>query len=103
MEKSKKRASNPGNTVQSRENQLISLAVDIAEERMRNGTASSQLITHYLKLGTVREKLEQEKIRQENELLKAKTKAIESSEKLEKLYLEAIEAMGLYSGETKDD
>lgn len=85
-------------TPEGRENQLIALAVDCAEQQLRDGTASAQVITHYLKLGTAREKLEREKIALENELIKAKRKAIEASEKSDRVYAEAIKAMGIYSG-----
>ena len=70
----------PAKTPEGREQQMISLAVDLAEEQLRNGTASSQVIVHYLKLASTREKLEQEKIRHENAMLEAKTKAYENSE-----------------------
>ena len=88
----------PGLTPEAREGQLISLAIDLAEEQLRSGTASSQVITHYLKLGSTREKLERERLERENELLKAKAKALESQEKTEQLYREAIDAMKRYSG-----
>lgn len=88
----------PGLTPEAREGQLISLAINLAEEQLRNGTASSQVITHYLKLGSTKEKLEREKLERENELLRAKAKALESQEKTEQLYRDAIEAMKRYSG-----
>ncbi len=86
-----------------RENQMIALAVDRAEEQIRNGTASSQVIVHFLKLATTREKLEQEKLRQENEMLKAKTKAYENSEDVKRLMEEALNAMRSYSGSDPED
>lgn len=85
-------------TVEERQNQLISLATDCAERQLREGTASSQVITHYLKLGTQKAKLECAKLEHENKLLDAKTKAIESAEKSEQMYKEAIEAFRSYSG-----
>lgn len=88
----------PGLTPEAREGQMVALAIDLAEEQLRNGTASSQVITHFLKLGSTREKLERERLERENELLKAKAKALESQEKTEQLYREAIEAMKRYSG-----
>ena len=96
--KKTKQQSIPACTIEDRENQLIALAVDLAEKQLREGTASSQVISHYLKLGTTREKLEIEKLKQETELLKAKEKQIESTEKNEQSYLDAIEAMRRYSG-----
>lgn len=88
----------PGLTPEAREGQMVALAINLAEEQLRNGTASSQVITHFLKLGSTREKLERERLERENELLKAKAKALESQEKTEQLYREAIEAMKRYSG-----
>ena len=78
-------------TPEARENQLISLAVDLAEKQLREGTASSQVISHYLKLGTSREQLEQERLRRENKLLEARVEAIE-----------ALTAMKVYSGRGKE-
>jgi hypothetical protein len=92
----------PGITPEARENQMISLAVDLAEQQLRDGTASSQVITHFLKLGSMREKLERERLEEENKLLKAKTKAIESAEEVKVLYEEAIVAMRTYSGHGSD-
>lgn len=87
----------------SRENQLISLAVNLAEEKLRDGTASNQLIVHYLKLGSTKERLEKEKLEQENALLKAKTEALESAKKSEELYAQAIAAITRYSGHYEDE
>jgi hypothetical protein len=88
----------PALNPETREGQLISLAVDLAEQHLRDGTASSQVITHYLKLGSTKERLEKEKLIEENKLLRAKTEAIESSKDMKKLYEEAIEAMRRYGG-----
>ena len=88
----------PALTPESRENQLISLAVDLAERQLQEGTASSQVITHYLKLGTQKAQLELEKLKLENELIKAKTESIRSAEEMKELYVEAINAMKRYSG-----
>jgi hypothetical protein len=89
----------PATTVEGREGQLVSLAVDLAEKQLLDGSASAQVITHYLKLGTTREILEQERLRKENQLLVAKVDAIESGKKVEELYAEALEAMRSYSGQ----
>ena len=83
---------------EARENQLISEAVDLAEEQIINGTASSQVITHFLKLGSMKERLEREKLQNENELLKAKVKNLESAERSEEMYRKVINAMREYSG-----
>jgi len=101
----KKRAHAPARTVESREDQMISLAVDLAEKQLSAGTASAQVITHYLKLATTRERLEKEKLEKENELLRAKTEEIQSRKKVEDLYANALKAMRTYSGssESEDD
>lgn len=88
----------PATTPEGRENQLISAAVDLAERQIHEGTASSQVITHFLKLGSTREQLEQERLRHENELLKVKKEAIESAARMEELYSAAIGAMRAYQG-----
>lgn len=93
----------PALTPEARENQMISLAIDLAEEQLRSGTASSQVITHFLKLGTTKAELEKEKLEQENELLKAKTKALESGEEVKVLYEQALKAMKNYSGQGEPD
>lgn len=90
--------SRPALTPESRENQMIALAMDLVEERLRNGTASSQETTHFLKLGTEKERLEREKLQKENDLLKAKAEAIQSSERTEALYEKAIKAFKGYNG-----
>lgn len=89
----------PALTPEGRENQLISLAEDLAEKQLREGTASSQVITHYLKLGTAREKYELEKLKRENALLEAKKEVMESSKKVEELYANAIRAFQSYNGQ----
>lgn len=90
--------SRPALTPEARENQLISLAVDLAEQQLRDGTASSQVISHYLKLGSTRSSLEKEKLERENELLRAKTESLESAKRIEELYKDALNAMRTYSG-----
>lgn len=101
--KKTKKQSIPACSVEDRQNQLIALAVDLAEKQLREGTASSQVISHYLKLGTTREQLEMEKIRQENALLKTKIKQIEMQENTEQLYRDAIAAMRRYGGQGSSD
>lgn len=92
----------PALTPEARENQLVSLAVDLAEQQLRDGTASSQVITHYLKLGSTKERLEKEKLAEENKLLKAKTEAMRSQRKSEELFEAAINAMKRYAGHGDD-
>lgn len=91
----------PALTPEARENQLISLSIDLAEQQLLEGTASSQVITHFLKLGSTRERLEREKLEQENKMLKAKTEAIESSQRVEELYANALNAMREYRGNSE--
>lgn len=88
----------PALSTKAREDQLISLAMDLVEERLRNGTASSQETTHFLKLGSENTRLEREKLEEENKLLRAKTEALKSAQQVEELYAEAIKAFGTYAG-----
>jgi hypothetical protein len=89
----------PATTPEGREHQLVSQAVDLAEQQIRSGTASSQVITHFLKLGSTRERLEQERLEHENELTRVKIDALESQKRVEELYMEALTAMRSYAGE----
>lgn len=93
----------PALTPEARESQLISLAMDLVEQRLLDGTASSQETTHFLKLGSTRERLEREKLEQENKMLKAKTEQLESTKHIEELYADAIKAMQVYSGNGEQD
>lgn len=88
---------------EARQNQLIALAVDCAEKQLRDGTASSQVITYYLKQGSIREKLENERLREENKLLRAKTESIESEKRSAELVEEALKAFRNYSGHGDPD
>lgn len=92
------RTRNPAVSVAARENELINLAVDLAERQLREGTASAQVITHYLKASSEREKLERERLRQENDLTQAKIDVMKSQERTEELYAKALDAMRAYSG-----
>ena len=93
----------PALTPEARENQLISLAVDLAEKQLMEGTASSQVITHYLKLGSTKEKIEREILEQQKELISAKTENLKSARRVEALYEDAIKAMRRYSGNGDED
>lgn len=99
----KKTRRRPATSPAAREKQLISMAVELAERQLAEGTASSQVITHYLKLGSTRERLEQEKLAHENELMVAKTEALASSQRIEELYTQALSAMKSYSGDEQPD
>lgn len=88
----------PARTPEERENQLIAIAYDLVERRIMEGTATSQEVVHFLKLGTTRNQLEQEKLALESELLKAKKERLDSEERTEAMYAEAIEALSDYKG-----
>jgi len=92
----------PATTDEGRESQLVSLAIDLAEKQLSEGTASSQVITHYLKLGSTREKLEQERLHRENVLLDSKVEMLASAKKVEELYAQALNAMRSYVGRELD-
>ena len=95
----------PAQTPEQREKQLISLATDLVEQRLRDGTASSAETVHFLKLASAKDRLERQKLETEVEMIKAKTKAIVSSEEISKLYAEAYDAFRGYQGSVlgKDD
>lgn len=93
----------PATTPEARENQMIALAMDVVEKRLRNGTASSQETTHFLKLGSIKEKRELALLEQELQLKRAKTEAIQSAKRVEELYSKALDAMRSYSGLSGDD
>jgi len=94
----------PSTTVDGREAQLVSAAIDLAEKQIQEGTASSQVITHFLKLGSSREQLEQQRLVRENALLDAKVEQLASQQRMDELYREALDAMSMYSGrDTSDD
>jgi hypothetical protein len=93
----------PATTPEGRENQLVSLAYDLAEKQLIDGTASSQVITQFLKLGTTREALERERLENENKLLVTKAELVESGKRVEELYDRAIEAMRQYTGQEAEE
>lgn len=93
----------PALTPEARENQLIAYAYDLVEERILSGTASAQELVHFLKLGSSKEKLEKERLEEENKLLRAKTKALESGDEKKQLYKDAINAMLRYAGVDRDE
>jgi hypothetical protein len=95
---SNSRRSRPATTPEGRESQLISLAYDLVEKRIREGSATSQEVTHFLKLGSTREKLEQQKIEHENILTKSRIDQLASQARVEELYKKALDAMRTYSG-----
>jgi hypothetical protein len=93
----------PALTPEAQENQMIALAMNLVEQRLRNGTASSQETTHFLKLATVKSQLEKEKLMAENRLLEAKANAIDDAKESKELYDKALRAMRNYSGNGDPD
>jgi len=89
----------PATTPEARENEMVAAAIDLAEQQIKRGTASSQVITHFLKLGSTRERLEQQRLEHENELTRVKIEALEGQKRVEELYMEALNAMRSYSGD----
>ena len=100
-EKSRRKAN--AYSPEDRENQMIAMAMNEVEQRILNHTATSQELVHFLKLGTAKEKLEREKLAKENELLRAKTEAIQAQKRYDELIDNALNAMKLYSGQFQDE
>lgn len=98
-DKANGRQRKPATTPAARENELVSAAHDLAEEQIRTGQASSQVITHFLKLGSSRERLEQQRIEYENELLQVKREALQRADRIESLMVDAVNAMRSYQGD----
>lgn len=93
----------PATTLEGREDQLIAAAMDLVERRIREGTASAQETVHFLKLGSVRNQLEQEKLRAENEVLLTRVKDMESRRSSDDVYARALAAFRGYSGQEPID
>lgn len=90
-------------TIEGREEQMIAMAADLAEEKLRNGTASNQLIVHLLKLGSTKERLEKDILAEQKKLVAAKTESLESQKRMDELYASAIKAMREYNGSSSDE
>lgn len=99
QEPEKRKPRRPATTPSGRENQLTSLAYDLAEQQLLAGTASAQVISHFLKMGSTREVLEQQRIQHENELLKEKAESMRKAEDMAKLYAGALDAMRSYKSD----
>lgn len=97
------RKSRPSLSLEAQESHMISLAVDLAEQQLRDGTASAQVIAHYLKLGSTRNKKEQEILQKQSELMTAKTEALQSAKRVEDLFEDAMNAFRTYSGSADED
>ena len=93
----------PALTPEAEENQCISLAMDQAKRQLADGTAPSQIVTDFLKLGTTKAQLEREKLAHETKLLEARTEALQSAKRVEELYEEALKAMRSYSGQGDEE
>lgn len=93
----------PATSPKDREDEMINLAVKLAERQLRDGTASTQVIVHYLKLGSTRGMLEQEMLENKTQLVKAQTESLQASKRNEELYENALRAMSLYSGSSSGD
>lgn len=89
-------------TPEGRESQLISLAIDLAEKQLREGTASSQVIAHFLKLGSTKAQIEKELLEKQRDLAEAKADSIKSGNRMDELYLQAVNAMKTYSGQEEE-
>ena len=93
----------PATTLEGRESQLVSAAIDLAEKQIHEGTASAQVISHFLKLGSSRERLEQARLAKENEMIQAKIDAIASQQDVAEMYDNAMKAMSRYTGQASAD
>lgn len=105
LEKHKRRGPAPARTIESRENQVIRLAYDLVEEKIRKKTATAQELIYFLKMGSSLSQLERAKLEKELQLLQAKTESLQSQKNVEQLYTEAMTAFRKYSGqeETLDE
>lgn len=99
----KRRKMRPALTPEAREDQLIAMAYDLVEQRLLDGTATSQETTHFLKMGSTKERLEKDILSKQRELLAAKTEALQSAKRVEELYANALAAMKTYSGLSDKD
>ena len=101
-ENKKERRIRPGLSPEAREDQLVALATNLAEQQLLDGTASSQVISHFLKIGSTKERIEKEILNEQKDLIKAKTEALKSEKRVEELYSNALNAMRRYSGQEVD-
>ena len=93
----------PALTPESREDQLVALAINLAEKQLLEGTASAQVISHFLKIGSTKERIEREILNEQKDLIKAKTQALKSEKRVEELYEEALNAMRRYAGQEVEE
>lgn len=97
------RKSRPAITPEARENQLIAAAYDLAEQRLLDGTATSQEVVHFLRLGSTKSRVEKEILERQKELITAKTEALQSAQRVEELYANAMAAFRSYSGQPDEE
>lgn len=100
---SKKRRGRPPTSPKEREDEMINLAMKLAEEQLRDGTATPSVIVHYLKLGSTRGMIENDMLEKKSQLLTAQKEKLEADKRVEELYTKALEAMRVYGGEPDDD
>lgn len=93
----------PAITLEDREGELINLALEAAEDRIRSGKASDSLLIQFIRHSSTKAQLEKEKLEADVELAKAKAEAIRQEERIEELYMSAIDAMKRYSGQSEED
>lgn len=93
----------PAVTTEAREQQLVNLAINLAEQQLLDGTAKPSVIVHYLKLGSSKEKLEKELLAEQIKVAEAKAEALKSAKRVEELYEGAMRAMRKYSGQDEDE
>lgn len=93
----------PALSPEAEENQMISLAMDLAKQQLQDGTASSQLITEFVKRGSTKARIEQEILEKQKELIEAKTQSLQSAQRIEELYENALDAMRNYSGQSSSE
>lgn len=103
VEKVKTPSSPPARNPENRENQLVELAYNLAEQRLRDGTASAQEVVHFLRMGAAKTQLEKKKLEIETELAMSKKELIESNKRSEEKYQQALDAFRIYNGQVKND
>lgn len=95
----------PPLTPEAEENQMINLAYNLARKQLEEGTASSQVITHFLKLAAEKERsqIENEILMKQRDLVVAKTEDLKSRKQSEEFYERVISALKAYNGQGDED
>lgn len=102
MAKEKRNVPEPATSLQAREDQLINMAYNEVERRISEGIATGPELVHFLRMGSTKGRLEKQLLERENELMTAKTEALNTQRKVEELYANAIEAMKSYRSDSDD-